>query len=307
MLVGAEQEHQRADAAQRGDDHERQRARREAVEHVDGVVVEHEDPGERDHARPRSPAPTARRRKYSTMSASAEPAGVPHQVDRGEVRAHRDREHAAEDRGGVDPARPRIAGLAARGDPARRDRAGHRAHAERARSPTTIANAAPKLRWLDVRVTSLRNAKLEPAEHDAERGERQRHEQRERDRRERLGERGPQHDEAEDEPDVVRLPHRADRVGDHRTRPRAPLGAAGEEVPEPGAEVGAAEERVRGDRRTTGSPRPRRSRHDRLASSRRRARAVRTAGVELRPAASPSRQRRLIWRSTRTSVTPSPT
>ena len=46
---------------------------------------------------------------------------------------------------------------------------------------------------------------------------------------------------------MVRFPHRADRVVDHRARALAALGAAGDEVPEPGAEVGAAEERVRGD------------------------------------------------------------
>ena len=85
------------------------------------------------------------------------------------------------------------------------------------------ANAAPKLRWLDVRVTSLRNAKLEPRNTMPSAASDERHEQRERDRRERLGERGPQHDEAEDQPDVVRLPHRADRVADHRARPRAAL------------------------------------------------------------------------------------
>ena len=130
------QQHERPEAAQRREDHERERARREPVEHVDGVVVEHEDPGERDdagHDRGDHGAPP----EVLDHVGVSEPAGVPHHVDGREVRAHGDREHAAEDRGRVDPARPRVAGLAARGDPARRDRARDRAHAERARSPTT--------------------------------------------------------------------------------------------------------------------------------------------------------------------------
>ena len=52
----------------------------------------------------------------------------------------------------------------------------------------------------------------------------------------------------EDQPDVVGLPHRADRVVDDRragVRPRSAPPAI--EVPEPGAEVGAAEDRVGGD------------------------------------------------------------
>ena len=192
-------------------------------------------------------ATIARRRKYSASSAFVEAVRVPDEVHRRQVRAHGDREQPADDRRGVDPTRPRVAGLAAGRDPAGRDRARDRAHAVRARAPTTSANAAPKLRRSRVRNTALRNAKLDPRSTipsaasvsgtnsvsviDANASENA----------------GPQHDEAEDQPDVVRLPHRADRVVDQRARPFAPLGAAGDEVPEPGAEVGAAEERVRGD------------------------------------------------------------
>ena len=88
------------------------------------------------------------------------------------------------------------------------------------------ANAAPKLRWSRVRNTALRNAKLEPRSTMPSAASVSGHEQRQRDRRERLRERGPQHHEREDQPDVVRLPHRADRVVDERARPLAALGAA---------------------------------------------------------------------------------
>ena len=107
------------------------------------------------------------------------------------------------------------------------------------------ANAAPKLRRSRVRSTALRNAKLDPRNTipsaasvsgtnsvsviDANATENA----------------GPEHDQTEDQPHVVRFPDRTDRVVDQRARPFAPLGAAREEVPEPGAEVGAAEERVR--------------------------------------------------------------
>ena len=55
---------------------------------------------------------------------------------------------------------------------------------------------------------------------------RQRDEQRQGDRRVGLGEAGPQHDEDEDQPDVVGLPHRGDRVVDDLARSLAALGAA---------------------------------------------------------------------------------
>ena len=107
------------------------------------------------------------------------------------------------------------------------------------------AKAAPKLRRSRVRKTSLRNAKLDPRSTmpsaasvsgtnsvsviDANASENA----------------GPQHDEAEDEPDVVGLPHRPDRVVDQRPWSLAPLGSARDQVPESGAEVGPAEDRRR--------------------------------------------------------------
>ena len=64
------------------------------------------------------------------------------------------------------------------------------------------------------------------------------------DRLERRREAGPEHDEHEDQPDVVGLPHGADRPVDQLARPPAALAAAGEQAPEAGAEVGAAEDGV---------------------------------------------------------------
>ena len=111
-------------------------------------------------------------------------------------------------------------------------------------STDEVANSAPKARRSRVRSTAWRNAKPEPAQHDAERRDGEGHEQRERDRRVGLGEARPEHHEAEDQPHVVGLPHGPDRVVDHPAGTITAVGAAGDEVPEPGAEVGAAEDRV---------------------------------------------------------------
>ena len=122
------------------------------------------------------------------------------------------------------------------------------------------------------------------------------------------GKHGPEHDEDEDQPDVVRLPDRADRVVDELPRSRAALGPAGDEIPEPGAEVGAAEQRV-GDHADEQDDRaaPPCSWTDRLRLRRRLGPSARTARrlVEVRR---PRRNRRLIAAQARGSiVTPSAT
>ena len=63
------------------------------------------------------------------------------------------------------------------------------------------------------------------------------------------GNAGPEHHEDEDQPDVVGLPDRADRPVDQVARAPAVDAAAGDEAPEPGSEVRAAEHGVRGDAR----------------------------------------------------------
>ncbi len=210
---------ERADAADRRQDDERQRARREAVEHVAGVAVEHEDARRtrrrRRRRRRRSPA----RRKYSRHRLRRRGGARPStRYTADEVGAHGDREDAAEDRRRVDPTRPRIARLAAGRHTPGRDRAGHRAHAvrhehrRRCERGTEVALVAGAEHGLAEREARARGARCPSAANVNGTNKRQ------RDRRERLGERGPQHDEREDQPDVVRLPHRADRVVDDGTR-----------------------------------------------------------------------------------------
>ena len=105
------------------------------------------------------------------MLGVGEPLRVPDQVDRGEVGADGDGEHAAEDRGGVDPARPRVAGLAAGGDTCPDAiAAGDRAHAvghEHRRDRERGAEVALR-RGADDR---LAEGEARAAQHDAERGE----------------------------------------------------------------------------------------------------------------------------------------
>ena len=50
-------------------------------------------------------------RKYADHRVVGEPPGVPGEKDRGDVRRHRDGQQASNDRGWVDPAVHRIAGL----------------------------------------------------------------------------------------------------------------------------------------------------------------------------------------------------
>ena len=102
----AQQHPERHETADRGDDHERQRTRREAVVEVGRVGVEHEDPDERDDTGDDRRDDRAAA-EVLTQVGIAEPVRVPHQIDGREVRAHGDREQAADDRRGVDPARPR--------------------------------------------------------------------------------------------------------------------------------------------------------------------------------------------------------
>ena len=132
-----------------------------------------------------------------------------------------------------------------------------------------------------------------------------------RDRCERLGEAGPEHDQREDEPDVVGLPDRPDRMGDDGARTLTALGAAGDEVPEAGAEVRTTEHRVGDDadhqhhRHRIGHPTGSCS-STAESTGIGSARAVRHVGLGLGPRGC-SRQRRLIRRRISTSVTPTPT
>ena len=232
-------------SAERRDDHNRQRSRREAVEDVAGVGAEHEDADERhdagDHGRADGTAP-----EVLLHLRVVEALGVPREVDRREICDHDDREDAAQDGGGVDPAVPRVAGLPAGRDPARGDRARDRTHAVRHEHRRRRERGA-EVPSVPGREHGLAEREARAADHDPERCDRQRHEECQRDGGERLGEGGPQHDEAEDQPDVVGLPDGSDGVVDEGSRTGPPIRASGGQVPEARAEVRAAEERVRDD------------------------------------------------------------
>ena len=82
------------------------------------------------------------------------------------------------------------------------------------------------------------------AQDDSERSKAQRDEQRGKDGLEGGREAGPEDDEHEDQPHVVRLPHGPNRPVDQRARPLAPLSSTGEQAPEPAPEVGTSKHRV---------------------------------------------------------------
>ena len=108
------------------------------------------------------------------------------------------------------------------------------------RAKATFARAAPR------RLDHLAEGEARPAQDDPDRRERERDVEGGHHRGERLGEAGPEEDEDEDQPDVVRLPDRRDRALDP-VADRLGVGrAAGEELPEPRTEVGAAEDGVEG-------------------------------------------------------------
>ena len=287
-----------------GDDHERQRARHQPVEHVPGVVMEHEDARERDdprHDRGGDGAAT----EVLDHVLLLQPPGVPHQVDRGQVCADGDREHTTEDRRGVDPAAPRVARGAVRRHASGRDGAGDRTHAvghqhrrrRERRAEVPLARGTGHL---------LAEGEARAAQHDAERGERERDEQRERDRRERLREPGPQHDQAEDEPDVVRLPHRPDRVADDlpgRAAPPAPPAVRSQNPPPKSAPPKSAYAVTPVIRMTATTSLMTLPAHGRRPVHAGHALA-RLVGAAAARSSSPCRHRRLISRSTSTSETP---
>ena len=175
-------------------------------------------------------------------------SGVPHQVDRGQVGGGDDGQDPTDDGGRVDPAVHRIPRLAAGRHSSRRDPAHDRAHAvgdQHRGGGEPGSEQAP----VPGRDDHLAEGEARPAQHDAQGRDHQRHEQGQRDRGVGLRERRPQHDEDEDQPDVVGFPHRSDRVFDDRPRAGAAFRAARGQVPEPGPEIGAAEHGVGEHRR----------------------------------------------------------
>ncbi len=237
-----QQQHERPDPTERREQDERERTRRHPVEDVAGVGPEHEyaDEGHNagDDRRHYCSPPEVLDHRVVCQS-----AGVPDEVHGGQVGAGRHGEHAADDRRRVDPAGPGIAGLAACGYAAGRDRAGNGTHAVRHEDRGEGEDRAQRPPFGRTE-EALAEREACAAQHDPKRDEGEGNEERERDRREGLGEPGPEHDQREDQPHVVGFPHRADGVVDERPWSLAPVRSAGDEVPEPGAEVRAGEDRV---------------------------------------------------------------
>ena len=128
-------------------------------------------------------------------------------------------------------------------------------------APTTVpmkngvrSEASPKNRTAQRPAAGAPRGVLErepgAAQHDPERREAERDEQRREDRLERRREPGPEHDEHEDQPDVVGLPDRSDRPVDQLARPPAAVAPTREQAPE------RRRRSPRRRRRRTSSPRP---------------------------------------------------
>ena len=241
----AHEQDERGDATHGGGEDHRERLAGQLVEQVARIRPQDEDPD--DGHRPGDDGGTdGAPAEVLDHGVVRQPSRVPDEVHRRQVGDDDEREHTTEDRRRVEPARPRIPGLAPRRHAAGGDATGDRTHAERhdhgpqrERGPEVAAVAGAE--------HGLAEGEARSAQHDPDRGDRQRDEQRQRDRGVRLGEPGPQQHEAEDQPHVVALPDGADRVVDHLARPLAAGRSSGDQIPEPGAEVGAAEDRVQHD------------------------------------------------------------
>ena len=209
-----------------------------------------------------TPAPTAAATRPDGEIALelriAEAARVADEEHSGEIRAGRDEEHADQERDADSassspdrPSRCRSARAPTRPRPAT-------VPMKNGVSTEESAKAASASRRPERPARDPMEGESRAAQHDPERGQAERDEQGRHDRREGLGERRPEHHEDEDQPHVVRLPDRPDRPGDQGSRALAALAAPGHQGPEPGAEVGAAEDRVERDARPRAPPRRRR-------------------------------------------------
>ena len=297
----ADEEDQRADAAQR-----RTRSRAAAPSTSARRTGTRRRPAGRRCRRARPPRRRSRRRPpgggSTRPSCRPEPAGVPDEVDGGEVGDDGDGQHAAEHRGRVDPARPRVTGLPPAGTrPEAMPPAMAPCSTARAR---TSANAAPKFRRSQVRNTVLRNAKLDPRSTMPRAARVKRDEQRQRDRRVGLWEAGPQHDEEKISHTWLASHTGADRVVDHLAG-RSPAAPPATRSQNPAPKSAPPKTAYAVTARTAAARRPRCScRHP----SARRPGAMSARGRTARRGRSTvrSRNRRLILRRMSTVVTASP-
>ena len=241
-LRAASKQDQYPDPADDRDHHERQPVALEAVEDVACISMQRDqtDNGERarDHGRnQRAPGEVA----LEVGRAGA--ARVADEEHARQVRAGGHEEGAGHEREQVDPAAHPVACRIADRHAAARDRADdrsqeergqHRRRAEHGRGKGSAACAA----------RGVLEREAGSSQDDPERSQAQRDEQRREDGLEGGREAGPQDHEHEDQPHVVRLPHRPDCPVDQRARPPAAFPSTGEQAPETRPEVGAAEDRV---------------------------------------------------------------
>jgi hypothetical protein len=128
-----------------------------------------------------------------------------------------------------------------------RDGADHGAHEERGQHRGAGEGRAEGALQAG-RADLLPEGEAGAAQHDPEQSEPQRQRAGGHHCGERVREGGPEHHQREDQPDVVGLPDRGDRLVDQPPR-RAPAPvAAGQQVPQAAAEVGPTQHRVQGDR-----------------------------------------------------------
>jgi hypothetical protein len=239
-----DEHHRRPTRERRDDDRAEAPAAGQPVPDRPRVIADDEQPRHRDRAR-RDAHPERAHAERLCQRPLAEPHRVGRQVHRGQVRGDGHGKHAHEERRPVHPARERVAlrvadRHAARGDAADRGAEGERDDDRREREhQVDRAQLAPGPR---PDAQSVGGA----AQDDPDRRDEERHRERRHDRGERRRVARPADDEHEDQPDVIRLPdrpHGVVRVVAHGLP--ALVARAGQQRPEPCAEVGAAEHAVR--------------------------------------------------------------
>jgi hypothetical protein len=170
---------------------------------------------------------------------------IGHEKDCRQVSGERDREHTDNNRRRVEPTGHHIARRVAKRNAARSDSAQRRAEEKRRQDRGHREHRAeqplPRQALCLVAEREPRSTQDDAQGRDAERNR-----QRSHDGGESRAERRPQQDQAEDQPHVVDLPHRSDRAIDEHARPRSSARVTGNEVPEAGSRVGAAEDGVEG-------------------------------------------------------------
>ena len=243
LVAAAAQEDERGQAGDRRDDDRRQaRAVGEAVQSACASCAHDDQPRHAPAPRPprrdeRAPA------ELLDRSGSREPHRVGGQVDRGQVDAVPTARTPTAIDVGFQPAREQVAGGVADRHPARGDPADHRAERERREHRGDREQAADQP--LLARASRSGSQRVGRAAHDdPDRRDEQRHGERRGDRAEgrRVGRPGDH--EHEDQPDVVRLPHRPHRVQRVLADAPAALRPRRQRGPEPGAEVGDGEHGV---------------------------------------------------------------